>query len=411
MYFKPIQPRANWKDTAASLGYLSSVFDDPPYWAEALSDPFCAVVSIEEVEDIIECATEELTQLALALVMEVCCSKHSDKYFEQLRIPGIYRDAIRASWKRQERSLYGRFDFAYCGGVLKLLELNFDTPTSLYEASVFQWLWLEEMVAQCRLPKGSDQFNSIHDRLVGAFKDTALARDGLHLASLRDFPEDEDTVLYLESCAMAANVETTFLHLDEIGFDGDGCLIDGHGRKINNLFKLYPWEHLIKEDIDLQNQAGGGAPLARLIAAGRTTFIEPSWKAILSNKAILPLMWQFARGHEYLAETYFDDRSKEAEQLRVRAHVRKPIFGREGGSVSIHTGQSVVERASHYGEEGFILQEYHKLATFKSYHVVIGSWVVDNQPAGMGMRADKHPITGNTAHFIPHYIEPVLKAA
>ena len=30
-------------------------------------------------------------------------------------------------------------------GPAKLLEYNADTPTSLYESAVFQWVWLEEM--------------------------------------------------------------------------------------------------------------------------------------------------------------------------------------------------------------------------------------------------------------------------
>lgn len=409
MYFKQIKARPNWKETAASLGYLSSVFDNPPYWAEALSEPFCAVVSIEEVEEIIERATEELTEIALAVVDEVCRGKHSDKYFEQLKIPQAYRQPIRNSWERQERSLYGRFDFAYCGGTLKMLELNFDTPTSLYEASVFQWLWLEELLAQSKLPKGSDQFNSIHERLVEVFKTIQFDRSGLHLACLRDYPEDEDTVLYLESCAAAAAVKTTFMHMDELGIDESGLLVDGRGERINCLFKLYPWETLIKEDLALC----GDSPLATLIRAGKTTFIEPSWKAILSNKAVLPIMWQIASGNAFLAESYLDDNSKQADSLRARPHVRKPIFGREGGSVSIqlHGQSETVSRPSQYGEEGYILQEYHKLATYHNYHVVLGSWVVDNQPAGMGMRADKNLITGNTAHFIPHYIEPAFIAA
>jgi glutathionylspermidine synthase len=35
---------------------------------------------------------------------------------------------------------------------------------------------------------------------------------------------------------------------------------------------------------------------------------------------------------------------------------------------------------------------------------VIGSWVVDGVPAGMGVREDGL-ITGNTASFVPHAIE------
>src|SRR3546814_2826390 len=47
------------------------------------------------------------------------------------------------SWLEGHPHLYGRMDFSYNGsGPAKLLELNYDTPTSLYEASAFQWGWL-----------------------------------------------------------------------------------------------------------------------------------------------------------------------------------------------------------------------------------------------------------------------------
>ena len=56
-----------------------------------------------------------------------------------------------------------------------------------------------------------------------------------------------------------------------------------------------------------------------------------------------------------------------------------------------------------YGEEGFIWQAYHPLARFGSNHTVIGSWIVGEEPAGIGIREDATPITRNTSRFVPHY--------
>jgi glutathionylspermidine synthase len=70
---------------------------------------------------------------------------------------------IREAWAAQPPSLYGRFDLAWSGtGPPKLLEYNADTPTSLVEAAVAQWYWLEQV------HPGGDQFNSLHERLVEA---------------------------------------------------------------------------------------------------------------------------------------------------------------------------------------------------------------------------------------------------
>ena len=55
-------------------------------------------------------------------------------------------------------------------GPAKLLEYNADTPTSMFEAAVFQWTWLEQAIERNIIPKRADQFNSIHERLIEAWK-------------------------------------------------------------------------------------------------------------------------------------------------------------------------------------------------------------------------------------------------
>src|SRR5581483_2015930 len=202
MRFQTIEKRPNWKSRADELGYLSTILDDPPYWVEALDQPFCAVFSLHEIEDVIESATEEIAELALQAVDYVVNGSRSDELFERLKIPPMFREPIRKSWQRNDGSIYGRFDFSYNDGRLKLLELNFDTPTSLYEASVLQWFWLEDLKANGKLPDSADQFNSLHDRLIAAFKKNCRCNQLLHLTTIHDAPEDEETVRYLESCAI-----------------------------------------------------------------------------------------------------------------------------------------------------------------------------------------------------------------
>src|SRR6185437_5616009 len=132
MKFQPVTARTRWRQQAQDFGYLSSILDDPPYWVEALSNPFCVVFSHEEIVDRVRAATKELTALGLELVKEVCSGKRSEEMFDKLKIDPWYRQAIRESWRRCDASLYGRFDFAYDGTTLKMLELNFDTPASVY---------------------------------------------------------------------------------------------------------------------------------------------------------------------------------------------------------------------------------------------------------------------------------------
>lgn len=86
--------------------------------------------------------------------------------------------------------------------------------------------------------------------------------------------------------------------------------------------------------------------------------------------------------------------------------VAKPLLAREGSNVSIRRpGAVVAETGGAYGEEGFVYQSIYQLPEIAPGRFpVIGSWIVDGEPAGVGIREDGL-ITGNTAQFVPHVIE------
>ncbi len=117
-------------------------------------------------------------------------------------------------------SLYSRLDLAWDGtGEPKLLENNADTPTSLYEAAFFQWIWLEDQLNAGNLPEGSDQFNSLQEKLIDRFVELReqYGFQLLHLTCCRDTVEDRGTIQYLQDCATEAEIATEFLYIDDIG--------------------------------------------------------------------------------------------------------------------------------------------------------------------------------------------------
>ena len=48
-------------------------------------------------------------------------------------------------------------------------------------------------------------------------------------------------------------------------------------------------------------------------------------------------------------------------------------------------------------------QAYSALPEFSGNYPVIGSWIVGDEAAGMGIRENTQRITTNTSRFIPHY--------
>ncbi|MBF3299445.1 glutathionylspermidine synthase family protein, partial [Leptospira borgpetersenii serovar Ballum] len=141
-------------------------------------------------------------------------------------------------------------DLAWDGhGEPKLLENNADTPTSLYEAAFFQWIWLEDQLRAGNLPQGSDQFNSLQEKIIERFGElkAQYGFSRLHLACCRDTVEDRGTVQYLQDCASEAGIENDFLFIEDIGLGEKGQFTDLQDQVISNLFKLYPWEYMLRE--------------------------------------------------------------------------------------------------------------------------------------------------------------------
>ncbi|MGJ5068854.1 glutathionylspermidine synthase family protein [Bradyrhizobium oligotrophicum] len=377
--------RDDWRETAARCGFDFCELDGERYWDERAYYAF----TIAEIELGIEEPTAELEQMCLALVARVV---GDEALLRRLNIPQAVWPLLAESWRRRDGSLYGRFDLSYQGGrtPAKLLEYNADTPTSIFEAAVFQWTWLEQAIERRILPGRADQYNSIHERLIERW--CALGkRRRVHLAGLTANAEDATTLAYLADTAAQGGLTTTVLDVADIGWRETGGFVDLDDEDIALAFKLYPWEWMFRDAF--------GAKLAQ----APTQWIEPPWKAILSNKGILPLLWQMHEGHPNLLPAYFEDDPKAASL--GPSFVRKPIYSREGANVSlVSDGVAVSAQDGPYGAEGFIRQALAPLPDFGGVFPVIGSWLVDHQPCGLSIREDTSPITGNRSRFLPHAI-------
>jgi glutathionylspermidine synthase len=381
-----IVERPNWKDRAKELGFTFHSPSGDTYWNESAYYGF----TLAEIENDIEDPSKDLDDLCRLAVDRVI---RNDQLLAQLGMPPSAFEIIRSSWKRSDPSIYGRFDFSYDGrGPAKLLEYNADTPTALYEAAAFQWFWLEDQIAAGKLPEGADQYNSIHEKLVARFQE--LAGQGvLHLTSVAGHNEDRGTVDYIAECARQGGFQTDFIAVADIGLGSSGQFYDLQNRRIERLFKLYPWEWLFRE------------AFAKGIATSYTAFLEPPWKAVLSSKGILAVLWDMAPNHPNLLPAYFANDAK--ARTIADAHARKPLFSREGANITlVRDGQVQDADAGPYGAEGFIVQGLAPLPVFSGRHAVVGSWIIAGQPAGVGVREDTSAITKNTSHFVPHAILP-----
>jgi glutathionylspermidine synthase len=385
-----IEPRPNWQTTVESQGLHYHSDEERPYWDESAYYRF----SPAQIDDL-ERATYRLNELCLQAVQHVV-DRHRD-LFPLFSIPEPFYPWILQSWERDEFTLYGRFDFAYDGqSPPKLLEYNADTPTTLLEASVIQWFWLQDVRPQ--LSGEPDQYNSLHERLIEAWKTYApQVRGKLHFTTCRGYLEDFLTVSYLRDTAIQAGLQTEYLHVDDIRWDRrTGCFVQGIGAEnqpgyyeapIFHLFKLYPWEWLIREEF------------GQYLPEARTRWLEAPWKLLLSNKAILPILYQLDPRCPYLLPADYRPFGD--------SYVKKPTMAREGACVTlVEHGRTLAQTAGlEFYEQGpFVYQQLHRLPDFGGKYPVVGSWMINGWAAGIGIRESDTLITGNTSRFVPHVI-------
>ena len=404
-----VRPRDGWQARVEAQGltfHSPSAMAPRTYWDESAAYRFTAA----EV-DTLEAAANELQTMCLAAAQNVIDKQR----YAELAIPPEAVPLIEWAWNQEPPAIYGRFDIAW-GGALsgqapKLLEYNADTPTSLVEAAVVQWQWLEDMAAT--LPGGKpDQFNSIHERLIAKWKDVqGYLTEPVYFAALefdepdpqraKEAAEDHLTVTYLRDTADQAGLKTRSLAMQDIGWNQDRlCFVDmePEENQISSLFKLYPWESMLHEEF---------GPHA-LECYRAMTWIEPIWKMLLSNKGILPVLWQLYPDHPLLLPAYFEDHG---DRGALGAYVRKPLLSREGANVRIvHPNAASIETPGPYGGGAFIRQAIAPETHFadargERRYPVLGLWMIDQECGGMGIRESAGPITDNLSSFVPHFFE------
>jgi glutathionylspermidine synthase len=377
-----LAPRAGWQQQMEALGFRYHSIDGV-YWDESR----CYCFDAGEI-DALESATAELHRCALAAARYVI----ENGRYREFGIAPEWEGAIERTFAAFEQgacagfSLFGRMDLSYDGaGAPKLLEYNADTPTACLEASVAQWHWLQAVRPQ------ADQFNSIHEKLIDAWTrlKASSASERLHFSAVaeEDSLEDWGNLEYLRDTAMQAGWNTVALPIDQIGHAGID-FVDQDDQPIEALFKLYPWEWMAREQFATQ------------LLSSHVQFIEPAWKMLLSNKALLVVLWELFPDHPNLLPTYYDP-----ARLGTR-YACKPKLAREGANVTLVDGASVERSEGPYDADNCVFQALAPLPRFGDDHVSIGSWIVNGEAAGLGLREDKSAITRNTSRFVPHCFSP-----
>lgn len=132
--------------------------------------------------------------------------------------------------------------------------------------------------------------------------------------------------------------------------------------------------------------------------------VEPWWKLILGNKALLPLLWQMFPNHPNLLPAYYDSPKQQLaggafEKSGTTNWVSKPIFGREGAGIFasanftsfddfVRLTEENYGRDSHTNEKlgKSVYQALWDLPVAQGRVIQTSSWVIKGMPAGLAFR-------------------------
>lgn len=379
-----LQARPNWEERLREVGFIwyTPTPEHPvPYWSEEAYYSFTS----NEIDQIKQ-DSQELTNI----ILEATNYAIEKERLPDLGIPAYLHRPIQESWDQDDPTIYMRLDLAYDGSNRpKLLEVNAQTPTSLLEAAVCQWQWLEDQQARGQLNTKTTQWNTIHEGLLEQWQHLVQQRgvQNIHFCSA-DNSEDYATVTYLRELANQANAKTQFILAEQIGSSvHQKYLIDLANTPIQYLMWLWPFEY------------AWDSKDSSFLASTRTQFIEPLWKAVTSSKGLLALIHELYPKHELILPT-----TLHAGALGPNV-VKKPLYSREGQNVTLPGQQST---PGEYSDFPLIEQEYTTLPTFEANdgprYPVLGVWVAGDEVCGLGIREGRSRVTDNRATFVPHVI-------
>ncbi len=380
-------------DYLESLGFIwHTDSDETSYISDEL-----IVISEDEAEAYYE-ATNALYDMYVQAAQHVI----ENNLFHEIGIPFNLVEVIKESWENDVHwHLYGRFDLA--GGVdgkpIKLLEFNADTPTALFETAIIQWAMLKRNSLE-----EEHQFNTLYEALIDNFKRLVTLEEDVStfeerydewnflFTSVKGNSEEENTVRLLQHIATEAGFNTEFAYIDDIEFSAENGIFY-EDKNYELWFKLIPWEDIALEESDL------AMLLTNIIKNQKAIIFNPAYTLLFQSKGLLKILWDLYPDHPLLLESSY-------QPLQGKKQVKKPVFGREGGSVHIldEEANTIEYIESDYDNHKMVYQAYTELATdIKGDSYQAGVFYA-YEACGLGFRKGKK-ILDNMSKFVGHIVK------
>lgn len=385
-------------------------------WDSMYGDEY-ALASVYQISETFRAELKQASE-ALGIIFArtaAVVSRAGDELLAELGLPEAVWGAVRTSLPELLPTLIGRFDFAATPDGLKMLEFNAETPTDIVEAfyvngKVCDYFGVRDPNAG--LTAGLQQ---AFLRAVASYQAQGLATENIVFSSVDWHEEDAGTTKFLLS---QSGLKAEFVPLSQLRVYEDRVQVwDGWSHTpVDLIYRLHPLEKLaVEQDTDGYPT---GCHVLKIVAHGKLALINPPAALISQSKAMQALIWNLHENNEffspaeqatiqtYMLPTYFENRFE-----GCCAYVTKPIYGREGGAVTVFGPDGVLrarDEEPDYWDQPLIYQQYAELSqitveTLNGLYcgrMIFGSFLVDGRGSGIVARVGSR-ITGNMAYYQP----------
>lgn len=341
--------------------------------------------------------------------------QHNDELMLQLGIPEAALETVKLTMAAQAPTVVGRFDFANTPEGLKMLELNSDSPTSVVEAYYVNGIVCGHYGYTNPNEGCSRHIEEAFSAAVREYQEQGYACESVYFTALGWHEEDAGTTRYL---MQQSGLNGQFIDLADLRvYEDTLCAWDGEEHTpIDLLYRLHALEKIAYEtDTDGYPT---GEHLLDLVARRKTAIINPPEAFIAQSKAFQALVWglheagEFYTAEEhglieaYMLPTYLDNKF-----IGRSSYVTKPIYGREGGGVTIFDREGICsakDEGEHYWEQPMVYQQFAELERIRvetlkgetEGHLLWGAFVMGGRPSAVAARLGGR-ITDNNAYYVP----------
>ena len=301
-------------------------------------------------------------------------------------------------------ALIARVDLIFDGTRFRAIEINADTPGFIIEAHAING-------RVCAAFGSRDPNDGTEALLADALARACAGTSNPVFTALGAHIEDRNATEYLVRLARERAIDARFIALADLRITAN-ALLDDRGKPIDCLYRNYPIE-LFAADRDEAGEPIGPA-LFDLVERGQVRLLNSPAAFAMQNKAVYAIAWEL-----YERNAFFSNEERAAiertfvptwfEPPSGGAYVRKPVFGREGDSVTIVEANGT--ETSPYGSyltQPTIAQRYVPMPQLAmpetngttSTYALHGCFLVDGVAGALALRLGGR-ITSNASYFQP----------